>query len=302
MVVGEEQTRGERGMRRVYHVTPAGDAAFLDWMRSPMDYLRVRDPAHLRAAYLESAAAGGRAPVPAGAHPAVARRARAVGGRDRADRHRPQPHARPAARRHPRRGSRGDDRLQAVRLRGPRRTREDRARLGATGARAGGPAGLGGAVGGPRARAPRPQVIRARGDGRRPVGRPRLSHVPAVGIRPRCRPTRPAGPYARDAALHPAPPAPPLQPVADLHHRDIGPAGGDGRRRASDAAATTRRHRRCDDRGLRDRMDAGAGDHGTDDRRLGDGRSDHADPSDSCCSQHLRLQSSRARHRPRARR
>ncbi|HEY8317212.1 MAG TPA: PadR family transcriptional regulator [Amnibacterium sp.] len=57
LVVGEEQTRGERGMRRVYHVTPAGDAAFLDWMRSPMDYLRVRDPAHLRAAYLESASA-----------------------------------------------------------------------------------------------------------------------------------------------------------------------------------------------------------------------------------------------------
>jgi PadR family transcriptional regulator, regulatory protein AphA len=56
LVVGEDQTRGERGARRVYHVTPAGDAAFLEWMRSPLGYLRVRDPAHLRAAYLASVA------------------------------------------------------------------------------------------------------------------------------------------------------------------------------------------------------------------------------------------------------
>jgi len=55
LVEGEEQTRGERGTRRVYHVTEAGDRAFLDWMGSPLDYQRVRDPAHLRAAYLEAA-------------------------------------------------------------------------------------------------------------------------------------------------------------------------------------------------------------------------------------------------------
>jgi DNA-binding PadR family transcriptional regulator len=54
LIEGEEQTRGERGTRRLYHVTDAGDAAFRDWMASPLDYLRVRDPAHLRAAYLES--------------------------------------------------------------------------------------------------------------------------------------------------------------------------------------------------------------------------------------------------------
>lgn len=51
----EEQPRGERGTRKLYHVTESGDRAFLDWMRTPLEYQRVRDPAHLRAAYLESA-------------------------------------------------------------------------------------------------------------------------------------------------------------------------------------------------------------------------------------------------------
>ena len=55
LVEGEEQVRGERGIRRVYHVTDAGERAFLEWMASPPEYQRVRDPAHLRAAYLESA-------------------------------------------------------------------------------------------------------------------------------------------------------------------------------------------------------------------------------------------------------
>lgn len=55
LIEGEEQARGERGTRRVYHVTPAGHEAFLQWMAEPIDYQRVRDPAHLRAAYLESA-------------------------------------------------------------------------------------------------------------------------------------------------------------------------------------------------------------------------------------------------------
>lgn len=54
LIEGEEQARGERGTRRVYHVTDAGDAAFAEWMASPLDYQRVRDPAHLRAAYLEA--------------------------------------------------------------------------------------------------------------------------------------------------------------------------------------------------------------------------------------------------------
>lgn len=56
LVEGEDQVRGARGTRRLYHVTPAGDAAFVAWMAAPLDYQRVRDPAHLRAAYLEVAA------------------------------------------------------------------------------------------------------------------------------------------------------------------------------------------------------------------------------------------------------
>lgn len=54
LVEGEDQVRGERGRRRVYHVTEAGNRAFVEWMHAPTDYQRVRDPAHLRAAYLES--------------------------------------------------------------------------------------------------------------------------------------------------------------------------------------------------------------------------------------------------------
>ena len=54
LISGEEQARGERGTRRLYHVTDAGNQAYLEWMESPLDYQRVRDPAHLRAAYLEN--------------------------------------------------------------------------------------------------------------------------------------------------------------------------------------------------------------------------------------------------------
>lgn len=57
LIEAEEQTRGERGRRRLYHVTDVGHRAFLDWMAEPLDYQRTRDPAHLRAAYLESATA-----------------------------------------------------------------------------------------------------------------------------------------------------------------------------------------------------------------------------------------------------
>jgi DNA-binding PadR family transcriptional regulator len=55
LIEGEEQPRGQRATRRVYHMTDAGDRAFLDWMQTPLEYARVRDPAHLRAAYLETA-------------------------------------------------------------------------------------------------------------------------------------------------------------------------------------------------------------------------------------------------------
>lgn len=55
LIAGEDQARGERGRRRLYRVTDAGDQAFAEWMDSPLEYTRLRDPAHLRAAYLESA-------------------------------------------------------------------------------------------------------------------------------------------------------------------------------------------------------------------------------------------------------
>ncbi|MET4591980.1 PadR family transcriptional regulator [Arthrobacter sp. 754] len=55
LIEGEEQPRGQRATRRVYHVTAAGDRAFITWMHTPLEYARVRDPAHLRAAYLEAA-------------------------------------------------------------------------------------------------------------------------------------------------------------------------------------------------------------------------------------------------------
>jgi len=55
LIEGEEQARGERGRRRVYHVTDAGNEDFFAWINAPLEYSRLRDPAHLRAAYLESA-------------------------------------------------------------------------------------------------------------------------------------------------------------------------------------------------------------------------------------------------------
>lgn len=55
LIEGEEQPRGQRATRRIYHVTDAGEQAFLAWMHAPLEYARVRDPAHLRAAYLETA-------------------------------------------------------------------------------------------------------------------------------------------------------------------------------------------------------------------------------------------------------
>jgi len=55
LIEGEEQLRGKRGTRRIYHITPQGEEDFLDWMGEPLDYQRIREPAYLRAAYLESA-------------------------------------------------------------------------------------------------------------------------------------------------------------------------------------------------------------------------------------------------------
>lgn len=55
LIEGEEQKRGKKGMRRIYHITKSGEEDFQSWMGQPLDYQRVREPAYLRAAYLESA-------------------------------------------------------------------------------------------------------------------------------------------------------------------------------------------------------------------------------------------------------
>ena len=55
LVEAEEQTRGERGRRRMYHVTPTGESDYLGWMNGPLSYSRVREPAMLKASYLENA-------------------------------------------------------------------------------------------------------------------------------------------------------------------------------------------------------------------------------------------------------
>lgn len=44
---------GPRGKKREYHVTASGRDAFRTWMNEPLSYARERDPAHLKAAYLE---------------------------------------------------------------------------------------------------------------------------------------------------------------------------------------------------------------------------------------------------------
>lgn len=50
---GEEVIWGQRGKKRQYHITEAGTEAFRAWMNHPLEYSRERDPAHLKAAYLE---------------------------------------------------------------------------------------------------------------------------------------------------------------------------------------------------------------------------------------------------------
>ncbi len=44
---------GSRGEKKEYHVTDAGFAAFREWINDPIEIRRQRDPAFLKAAYLE---------------------------------------------------------------------------------------------------------------------------------------------------------------------------------------------------------------------------------------------------------
>jgi PadR family transcriptional regulator, regulatory protein AphA len=53
MIKGEPVPWGERGTKRLYHVTDDGVTAFESWMNDTLEYSRVRDPAHLKAAYFE---------------------------------------------------------------------------------------------------------------------------------------------------------------------------------------------------------------------------------------------------------
>ncbi|MFF5792515.1 helix-turn-helix transcriptional regulator [Paeniglutamicibacter sp. NPDC012692] len=53
LLEGEEIPWGPRGKKRQYHVTAAGLLAFQNWMNTTLEYARIREPAHLKAAYLE---------------------------------------------------------------------------------------------------------------------------------------------------------------------------------------------------------------------------------------------------------
>jgi PadR family transcriptional regulator AphA len=50
---GELVTWGQRGVKTQYSITDDGVAALREWMTQPIGYTPERDPAHLRAAYLE---------------------------------------------------------------------------------------------------------------------------------------------------------------------------------------------------------------------------------------------------------
>ena len=53
LITGAEITWGQLGKKTEYRITDAGRDAFRTWMNSDLQYSRERDPAHLRAAYLE---------------------------------------------------------------------------------------------------------------------------------------------------------------------------------------------------------------------------------------------------------
>jgi PadR family transcriptional regulator AphA len=53
LLTGTDVPWGPRGTKREYAISPAGLAAFRKWMTEPVAYSLDRDPAHLKAAYLE---------------------------------------------------------------------------------------------------------------------------------------------------------------------------------------------------------------------------------------------------------
>ncbi|WP_417364374.1 PadR family transcriptional regulator [Glutamicibacter arilaitensis] len=53
LIAGQDVPWGPRGKKRQYTITRDGVTQFKDWMNTPLEYARTRDPAHLKAAYLE---------------------------------------------------------------------------------------------------------------------------------------------------------------------------------------------------------------------------------------------------------
>lgn len=53
LVVGKEVAWGPKGRKRQYTISAEGLHAFRQWMNEPVTYMPERDPAHLKAAYLE---------------------------------------------------------------------------------------------------------------------------------------------------------------------------------------------------------------------------------------------------------
>ncbi|SKB71833.1 transcriptional regulator, PadR family [Arthrobacter sp. 31Cvi3.1E] len=53
LLSGEEVPWGSRGKKTQYRISAEGVAVFRAWMNTPLEYSRERDPAHLKAAYLE---------------------------------------------------------------------------------------------------------------------------------------------------------------------------------------------------------------------------------------------------------
>ena len=53
LLTAEEISWGPNGKKTQYRITIEGRAAFKQWMNTPLEYARERDPVHLKAAYLE---------------------------------------------------------------------------------------------------------------------------------------------------------------------------------------------------------------------------------------------------------
>jgi PadR family transcriptional regulator AphA len=53
LLTAEEISWGPNGKKTQYRITPEGRAAFKEWMDTPLEYARERDPVRLKAAYLE---------------------------------------------------------------------------------------------------------------------------------------------------------------------------------------------------------------------------------------------------------